>query len=293
MKSKLLVIVLIAACGLILGKPAFAQEGTRMNKSTGFNLSTGGYDQPEEELKIKVSAGFDYSSGDYGQSQDTEISYFPVIAKATYGNWTGSLTIPYLRITGPGTVIGGVVICRDISGKEDDCSVVNPGATVTTQSGLGDIIGALTYTIDIEKHDVFLDFTGKIKLPTADEDKGLGTGETDYSIQMDATKMFGSAYVFGGVGRKFVGSPSQFPLDDIWLLNLGGGYQVNRKFGVGASYDFRESSTTTADPSEVTGYLTYKISDSVTAMFYGLIGLSDGSPNESVGLQFSYKFDPI
>ena len=289
MKPKSLVIVLIAACGLMFAKPALAQK----ENSAQIDHSTGGYDQSEEEVKVKISAGFESSTGDYGQAVSTDIWYFPVVTKATYRNWTARLTVPYLRIKGPGTVIGGVVICTDVSGKEDDCSVVSPGSTVTTESGLGDIIGALTYTIDIEKHDIFLDFTGKIKFPTADEDKRLGTGETDYEIRMDSTKIFGSAYIFGGVGRRFVGSPSQFQLDDIWLLNAGGGYQVNRKFGVGASYDFRESSSTTDDPSEATGYLTYKVTDSVTAMLYGLIGFSDGSPDTGAGLQFSYKFEPF
>ena len=289
MKSKSLIIVLIAACGLMFAKPALAQK----ENSAQIDHSTGGYDQLEEEVKVKISAGFESSTGDYGQTNSTDIWYFPVITKATYKNWTARLTVPYLRIKGTGTVIGGVVICKDVSGKEDECSVVNPGATVTTESGLGDIIGALTYTIDIEKHDIFLDFTGKIKLPTADEDKRLGTGETDYEIRMDSTKIFGSAYIFGGVGRRFVGDNAQLQLDDIWLLNAGGGYQVNRKFGVGASYDFRESSSTADDPSEATGYLTYKVTDSVTAMLYGLIGFSDGSPDTGAGLQFSYKFEPF
>jgi hypothetical protein len=286
MKPKSLVIVLIAACGLMFAKPALAQK----ENSARIDHSTGGYDQSEEEVKVKISAGFESSTGDYGQANSTDIWYFPVVTKATYRNWTARLTVPYMRIKGPGTVIGGVVICRDISGKEDDCSVVNPGATVTTESGLGDIIGALTYMIDIQKYDVFLDFTGKIKFPTADEDKRLGTGETDYTIQMDATKMFGRAYIFGGIGRKFVGDNAQFQLDDIWLVNAGSDYQVNKKFGIGASYNFRESASTAEDANEATGFVTYKVTDSVTAMLYGVIGFSDGSPDESVGLQFSYKF---
>jgi hypothetical protein len=263
----------IVAIGLMIEAPAFAQE----------------------EVKVKVSTGFDYSTGDYGQPVDTEILYFPVITQATYGNWIAKLTVPYLRIKGPGTVIGGgggVVVCEDISGKEDLCSIV-PTNAVTTESGLGDIIGALTYTIDVAKYDLFLDFTGKIKFPTADEGKRLGTGETDYTIQMDATKMFGSSYVFGGVGRRFVGDNEQFQLNDIWLFNAGAGYQVNKKLGIGASYDFRESASTAEDASEATGYLTYKVTDSITTMLYGVAGFSDGSPDASVGLQVSYKFEPF
>lgn len=279
MKARAFIFILIAVCGLMSGKTALA----------------------EEDVNVKISTGFDYSTGKYGQSQSTEIWYFPIITKATYGNWTAKLTVPYLRIKGPGSVIGGggvVVVCNDNSGpgKGGGCPpVVNPVTTgaVTTESGLGDIIGALTYTINIEKHDIFLDFTGKIKFPTADENKRLGTGETDYTIQVDATKMFGKAYIFGGAGRRFVGDNAQLQFDDIWLVNAGAGYQVNKKFGLGASYDFRESPSTAQNASEATGYFTYKVTDSVTAMLYGVVGFSNGSPDESVGLQFSYKFEPF
>jgi hypothetical protein len=262
MKTKTLILVLVAACGLMFGKPALA----------------------EERIKVKLSTGFDYSTGDYGRADDTEIWYWPLITKMTYKNWTAKLTVPYLRIKGPGAVLGGeggVVI-------DDDDPTPD---IVTTESGLGDIIGALTYTLDLEDYDLYLDFTGKIKFPTADEDKGLGTGETDYTIQVDATKMFGSAYIFGGVGRRFVGDNAQLPLDDIWLFNIGGGYQINKKFGVGVAYDFREAASTAENPSEASAYMTYKITDSVTTMLYGVVGFSDGSPDTSVGLQLSYKFD--
>jgi hypothetical protein len=275
MKSKALILVLIAVSGLMFGKPAFA----------------------EGEVKVKLSTGFDYSTGDYGHTEDTEIWYFPIVTKATYGNWSAKITAPYLRIKGPGQVLGGgdaVIVCDDNSGpgKGGGCPDSNTNTnTVTTESGLGDIIGALTYTVDLEDYDLYLDFTGKIKVPTADEDKGLGTGETDYTFQLDATKMFGSTYLFGGVGRRFIGDNAQLPLDDIWLFNVGGGYQINKKFGVSVAYDFREAASTSEDPSEASAYLTYKITKSVTTQLYGVIGLSDGSPETSVGLQLSYKFD--
>ena len=74
---------------------------------------------------------------------------------------------------------------------------------------------------------------------------------------------------------------------------MGAGYQVNKKFGVGMAYDYRESSTTSEDPSEATGYLTYKVTDSITTMLYGVAGFSESSPDASVGLQVSYKFEPF
>ena len=271
MKARALIFVLIIACGLMLGKPVYA-----------------------EEMKVKFSTGADYSSGDYGRATETQTWYFPANVKVTDGNWSAKVTVPYLQIKGPAGVLGGgdsVVICDDNSGsgKGNGCPVVGPN-TITTRSGLGDIIGALTYTIDLKDYDFYLDLTGKIKVPTADEDKGLGTGEIDYTARMDATKMFGSTYIFGGFGRRFVGSNAQLQFDDIWLFNAGAGYQVTKKFGIGASYDFRESPSNAEDPSEATAYLTYKITDSVKAMLYRVIGFSDGSPDESTGIQISYNF---
>ncbi|MDH3256445.1 MAG: hypothetical protein OEM27_02410 [Nitrospinota bacterium] len=277
MNAKALVLVLISVCMLMTGKPVHA----------------------EEKMKVKLSTGFDYSQGDYGRTIDTEIWYFPLITKATYKNWSAKLTVPYLQIKGPGGVIGGgdvVVVCDDNSGpgKGGGCPDVNTNAnanTVTTESGLGDIIGSLTYTLYLEDNDLYLDFTGKIKVPAADEDKGLGTGETDYTVQLDFTKMFGSAYIFGGGGRRFVGENERLQFDDVWLFNAGAGYQISKKFGVGVSYDFRESPSIAEDLSEATAYFTYKVTDSITTMLYGVVGFSDGSPDNSVGLQLNYKFD--
>ncbi len=261
MKARVLVLVLMAAYGLVSGTTAFA----------------------EEDVKVKLSTGFDFSTGDYGNAQDTEIWYWPIAAKATFGNWAAKLTVPYLRIKGPGAVVGGGGAGITQGG----------GGNITTESGLGDILAGLTYTIDVEKYDAFVDLTGKVKIPTADEDKGLGTGEADYTIQGDITKMFGSAYIFGGGGRKFVGESAQFQLDDIWLFNIGAGYQINKKFGIGAAYDFRESASSSQNPSEVSGYLTYKVTDAVSTLLYGVTGFTDGSPDASVGLQVSYGFEPF
>jgi hypothetical protein len=277
MNVRVLILVLFVACGLMLCKPALAEEET------------------EEEIKVKFSTGLDYSTGDYGRSSETEIWYWPASAKISYGDWSAKVTVPYLRIKGSDTIVGGgdTIVLDDNSGKGSDRKVTTPITTTqvdTTEEGMGDIIGALTYTIDIEDYDLLVDLTGKIKFPTADENKRLGTGETDYTAQLDITKMFGDAYIFGGVGRRFMGDNEQFQLNDIWLYNAGAGYQISKSFGIGASYDYRESATTVEDPSEATAYLTYKITDSLTALIYGVIGFSDGSPVESAGVQLSYKF---
>ena len=237
----------------------------------------------DEGTRVKLSTGFDYSTGDYGDTQDTEITYIPVTAKAYMGDFTGSLTVPYVRIEGPGSVIGG-----------GDASVQQTGTgVITTESGLGDVVAGLTYTVDLDQYKSYVDLTGKVKFPTADEDKGLGTGEADYTLLVEGTKMIGDAYVSAGLGRKFVGDSPALNLSDVWLGSVGAGYQVTPQFGVGASYDYRESAGSGENPSEMTAFATYKVTPDVSVQAYGVAGFSDGSPDHSVGMQIGYKLPPF
>ncbi len=232
-----------------------------------------------EEIEMKISTGFDYSEGDYGDTEDTNILYVPSSIKLTYGPWAAKVTVPYLFIEGLGSVIG-----------EEGIIDVASGSVLKDDDGIGDVVTSLTYTEDIDAQDIYLDFTGKAKIPIADEDKGLGTGETDYTLTIDVTKVVGKASVYGGVGRKFVGKNSDLDLDNVWMLNVGADYQVLPKTNIGLSYDFRQSAGDGDNPSEITGYVNYKITDRVSLQLYGVGGLSDGSPDMAVGSQISYKF---
>jgi hypothetical protein len=234
-------------------------------------------------FKFKVGSGFDYSVGDYGQSQNTSIWYVPVSGKVEMDNWAFKLTMPWIRIKGPGAVIGG--------GDTGGSSVVSSGgATVTTESGLGDIVSALTYMINLPEK-TYVDLTGKIKFPTADEKKGLGTGKTDYTFQADATKIFGAFSVFGGVGYKFVGSDDTLNLHDVWLMNAGVGYDVTPQVNAGIAYDWHQAASDTAEnPSEATLYMGYKATKDINVQVYGVTGFSDGSPNWGGGMMVGFKF---
>jgi hypothetical protein len=227
--------------------------------------------------KFKVSTGFDYSKGDYGQSQDTEIWYVPLTGKVEVNQWTAKVTVPYLTIKGPGAVAG-------------DTLIGTGGTVVTTESGLGDVVGSLAYTVDLPQ-TTYLDITSKVKLPTANEKKGLGTGEADYTLQADLTKQLGSFVVFGGAGYKIVGSNSSLNLDNVWLVNLGAGYTVDKQTSVGLMYDWREAASQSSEnPSEATAYVNYKFTKSFNMQVYGVTGFTDGSANLGGGMMLGYKF---
>ena len=238
-----------------------------------------------EEPYWKYSTGIDYSTGDYGgDPADTDILYIPFTTSYTTGQWRFKATIPWVQIDGPGTVIGagggGIII--------DD---PDANAEATKESGLGDIWLTAIYSVESVPAELFfLDVGAKYKLPTADEDKGLGTGETDWTLQAEIFKSLGNVSPFLTVAYKFKGEPSGADLDDVIYLSAGADFRLSDQSNFGVSLDYQESSTSTGDDSlELFGYLNYKLDSQWSLMPYAYLGLEDGSPDYGVGFQVSYK----
>jgi Putative MetA-pathway of phenol degradation len=223
---------------------------------------------------VQISLGADYSSGDYGSTPDTTILALPVSVKVKQGDFFVRASLPYLHVDGPAVPGDGGAL---------------PGGPSTSRSGIGDLSLAVGYSLPIGETTYF-DVTGKAKLPTASESKGLGTGTTDFTAEGELTQVFGSTSVSLRGGRRFNGSSAAFPLNDVWQAG-GGIYHTTGPVTLGLDYDWREGALTTApDRSEITGSIGYKLSDSFRLQGYGYTGLSDGSPNIGGGLQVIYRF---
>ena len=232
---------------------------------------------------LTLSTSYDYSTGDYGQTVDTSITYIPVTAKLRYEQWTYKLTVPYLRITGPGVVVGG-----------GETVVVGTPIAKGTKSGMGDILTSIGYTMPLHHPALSADFTGEIKFPTADEGDRLGTGNTDYALQFGLTQRTEDVFLNGKIGRRFNGSSVDYRLKDIWKFSVGGGYIFNHSASVGAVYDFRQvAAHTGSDFSQITGFVTYKLMDNWSAQVRVGSGFTDAAPNLSTGVHLNYNFDTL
>ena len=230
---------------------------------------------------FKVSSGFDYSSGRYGQPTTTEIWYVPNTLKYNYDEWMLKLIIPYIRITGAGGVVGG--------GPDGPVIGVPTQAIRSTESGLGDIILSGSYTWFLEDLPS-LELTGKIKIPTADENKGLGTGEADYTIQLDVFQSIDRLSPFATLGYRFTGDPSGIDLNDVFFASLGIGFKANNEWSGGVIGDYRQATTDFAEDSwEFVSYITWKAPLDFSVNLYGVVGFSTGSPDMGIGLQIAYQ----
>jgi hypothetical protein len=233
----------------------------------------------------KFGTGYNYSSGDYGDTVDTEITSIPFSLTYETGPWSVKVTVPYLRITGPGDVVPGV-------GRGRRGGTTAPTTTVQTNSGLGDVVVAGTYNVynDVAS-GVAVDLGGKIKFGTADIDKNLGTGENDYGVQVDAYKTLGKWTVFSGLGFTALGSSPTVPLDNVFNINAGGTYKISSASSAGLSYDYRQKSSDTGHPqSELTAFFVHKFDQTWKAQTYLMKGFSDGSPDWGGGASIAYAF---
>lgn len=223
------------------------------------------------------STGFEYSSGDYGGTEDIEDFYVPVTGRLELERVSFELTVPYLSVRAPtGTVV-----------TDPDSEPLPGTGETTTESGIGDVIAGITVydVVYLEDLDFALDLTGRVKLGTADADKGLGTGETDYTVRTDLYKFVDQFTWVGSVGYKFRGEPDGADLENVWLGSVGGIYVPSDGLRLGLFYDYRQSALADGDDlADLSAFVSRQVNDRFRLQLYAFTGFSDSSPDWGAGI---------
>ncbi|MFN3747759.1 MAG: hypothetical protein ACK4SJ_03635 [Sphingorhabdus sp.] len=285
-------------------QPAFA--GDQASSSNGTVDSDKGV--------LRFSTGINYSKGDYGEITDTKVISAPVSLKYSKDNFSIRVSVPYVRIDGPGSLIqtpegrdgGGGGGRTDNSGpgsansgsgsgsggsgdvEVDDSS----GAPVSSKrSGFGDVVIASTYSFDLG-NDFYIDATGKVKLPTASKSKRLGTGKVDVTAALDLVKEFGPTTLYVHGRRKFAGNSAAVPVRDTWGAGAGASIRAGNGVTVGADYDWQQSSILgNQASSEVTGWASFRLAKGYNMSFFGSTGLNSNSADFAGGLTLSIRLN--
>jgi len=242
--------------------------------------------------KWEVGTSVFYSSGDYGGQSTTTTLYVPYTVKRFFEKGDVSITIPYLRITSDQSV-------TFVSGNPQQTKKGKNKTNTTTTSqkethdGLGDMILRGRYFLT-EEDGIFpaIDLVGFVKFPTANKDKGLGTGKFDEGFRVEASKYLTNDLVgFAGVGYTFIGSPSGIELKDQWNLDVGAGYNITHNLMVSGFYE--ESSALISggsNPRNLLFSVSYTLIPPVKFSGLFLVGLSDGAPDYALSGGVGFRF---
>jgi hypothetical protein len=232
---------------------------------------------PAAFAQASLSTSSEYSIGAYGEATDTSLIYTAVSAGYAGDDWSIDATLPWVELDGPATFLGADAPLGRGGGTRA------PGEKI---SGLADIALSMTRTFNLTTDGAArLDLTGRLQLPTADKDKGLGTGETRYSLGLDLSRDIGAFTLFAGGGWRSGGQD----FEDAAFGSTGLAWTGDNDFSIGAAYDYSEASTPGVEAaSEASAWISIPSSKSTRLHLYAVAGFTEGSPNQAFGARLVF-----
>lgn len=243
-----------------------------------------------EEAQVRkdwrFSTSLNYESGTYGTGTRSSSLYVPFTLKRAFGDAFASVTIPLLSQTTDGGV-------NNIGGRPVKTGRGRGTGARTTQSGLGDVIGRAGYLVLTEEtQQIDLTVVGKIKIPTAQRSKGLGTGEFDAGGGLEGYKSIGGGFAL---------------LADVYFTAIGDppGVDLNNQFAAdaGVAYLFQPGLTGTVliegsnaifpgapAPVAARAMLDYKVDEAISLNGGVLLGLSEGASDYGFSVGGAVRF---
>lgn len=226
------------------------------------------------------SVGAEYTTGKYGADIETTMQQVPFTLGYTDKNYAWSITVPYVRISGSEDVT------FSSSTKSPMFSTTTISNVKQTDSGLGDIVLSGTYQLQNEtKVKPWLAVTGKIKLATADEKKRLGTGENDFSAQLEVAKKA----VHGFIGYKIVGDTNTINFNNVVFGLIGISIPVNKEWTSITEFYTEQASVNGVDNiQELNLVFSKSLKGKKKFNMYLIKGLTDSSHDWGAGVSLSY-----
>jgi len=214
-----------------------------------------------------VSTDAGYRTGDFGT--ETTFRLFHLTSAIGYASdtWEAGLSVPVYSLQADGDL------------------------GTQTASGIGDVmVRAGRRIVSEEKAGIELTGSVAVKLPTADEDKGLGTGETDYGVFMLLNKRFGTIALMAQVGYLVRGDASIQAYNDTPMVAVGLSKSFNRS-QVAAIYENDGEFVDGAEAARSIGVSGFRVMNPKYAVRGGLsFGLSDGADDLGMSIGFVRLF---
>ncbi|MBA3023785.1 MAG: hypothetical protein KKG03_06040 [Gammaproteobacteria bacterium] len=241
----------------------------------------------EDDSYLAMSVGLERSSGKYGGTSTTDTTSIPVSLRYVVDDWSLKLSVPYLFVTGDGSVL----VSGSRGGRRGSVTTTTTTSTTrTTSSGLGDVVAFASYSmLRSEEGDAGLDVAARIKFGTASTK--FGSGENDYAVQASTYVAFGDFTSSLMLGYEKLGSTATAPLDNAAYGSLGLDYVLGDESNMGVEYWYaQQASATGYAQKELTLYARTQIGEDLTLNAFVMKGLSDGSPDTGYGVSLSSGF---
>ena len=155
----------------------------------GLVVSWDNYADAEDTWQTGLSVY--HSSGDYGTGSTTTITSVPLSIRRLFQDGDVTLVVPFPSVTSncSVTLLSGMpnqtggTCSQTTNTTKNGKQHPRLRPTATTESGIGDVILRARYYV-VDEHGLVptVAVTAKIKFPTADRDRGLGTGEFDEGL---------------------------------------------------------------------------------------------------------------
>jgi hypothetical protein len=157
--------------------------------------------------------------------------------------------------------------------------------------GFGDATLSAAWSFrDVGGTRLYVDVTGRVRLPTGNKARGLGRGTTDYAtlVEMGWDGKRGGVFVLGG--RQYLESTTTVARRDTWQGSAGGWVNVGRASLVGAQGNWREASTAAGVGSKsMDVFLNLGLVARWRLDVTGSAGLSKAAPDYAIGLGFTWR----
>ena len=256
----------------------------RLHLTTLVFLMTAGLgwaQQPQAPARVTLRMGVGYDQGDFATGETSRAAYVPVSVRFDANRFDLTVSSSFARIdTSEGV--------RLIDGVPTQTS----GDMSLQESGIGDTIVRSRFFIwenassDLPLLTPFV----RVKIPTAHEELGLGTGKPDVGMGVEVDKRLHHLFLFGDIGYTVVGKVPGLDLRNRTTLGFGVGKDLSDSTTVSGMFDWRSAIVDgNPNPAEFTGVLNYKLSPTVSLSPNGFVGLTRGSSDFGVGLQMSFR----
>ncbi len=216
---------------------------------------------PPGRLDLQITV--ELSQGHYGEAALTQTRQTSLSARYRKGPWTAQLQVPWV-------------------------------ATRTSDEragGLGDVWVIVSWEArELTRGQTGVDLTLKLKAPTGDVNRGLGSGGTDVAVQLEGTHLLGPVLVFGHLGHRQTGDvPGFAPYLNPWYGELGAQMNVGDACTLGVYQDSRTPVGRRGSLSEFTAFGAWR-KGAQRWQLYLTRGFQPASPQWAAGLSLRSRF---